>query len=1054
MVSRNRENLQRLGARSLKDLEALSETDWPEPRREKRDWKKQFLILGLGTLSWVATYIGMLELIQANMGDLALSTKVVIGFSVAMLMTMIIWLLDQLFAPLPFATKLAYLFGYVFLTMISVGFGFGFYWKVLESRSEATRSAESAVTQVQGSLVSASSRLTQLQGTLDDLEQLSLEKAKEERERGTSCPNSRPGDGPRRKLRDADAARFRFASSFVKGRAEQVKSALAGLDGDLKRIATGDPGTIDPATGTRNAFMRALSRKLELTSARFNAFRSDPQLRQIRSDLSERATQTIFPTGRGNATFSCPDPQLQAALKGVVRAIDQLPELGKPVIATVEGSEAVIEAFRRLTATFYGALSFNLPPSADEMRELQKVAVRKAENAGTAPAPTVGLQGGLTKRDYVPLAIAVFVDLCLLLVSIGRPLNRLEGLVPRMQSAERGPVYQILSKFSDIHRDPEVREKFEVFRHVVFDFNGDYYVAVPLDAPDGQPSEVKKTLQQEAHLLANLFASFEKEKIFSRVINPLLSTRTIQKKLHRQGSKFSRSRAFRVYRFRDGAWSEIILGAIMGAAKRAQTERRRQILEDGPDLETGVARDDVTAQGEATSDRVGAASAAHHADDHGQDQTAWPDVQADQNHAETAHTGQSSVLHAGREAVGRTRSATGRHRHRTALAQRPEQPLDPSFARAFGRHAASAARDLTAADFDDDWQGSAWDDDDWTADNGGPGRGPRTTADSQSGNRQTPGETEDTAGDRDTTADRERLALRIQRLRQIQPEEAEIEVRPASRPAQSEPAHNVVDIAQRRLARQGQAERPMDPSHETPTHTPRDPSPSRLVEIAGAPAAPSQAEPTPSGSAPISPPPLPPSNHDLPGDAASRAPDTPVTPTGPQSQTHASNGSLVQHRVNVRITERTADFSVPVTDARLPFQLRDTQPAEHGPGGRDVVEADAADWPETDLRWIEGHAFENDLIESQTLEDQTLEDRATPIVVDNQDLAASLPHEPHIQTSTFESEADGAEPEPTEAAMDQLLPLEQPMVTDVEIEDLDPVISRFGPRRRHEHDDA
>ena len=56
----------------------------------RRDLKKLFLVAGLGTLSWVATYVGMLELIQANMGDLPLVHKLIVGFSVAMLMTMII----------------------------------------------------------------------------------------------------------------------------------------------------------------------------------------------------------------------------------------------------------------------------------------------------------------------------------------------------------------------------------------------------------------------------------------------------------------------------------------------------------------------------------------------------------------------------------------------------------------------------------------------------------------------------------------------------------------------------------------------------------------------------------------------------------------------------------------------------------------------------------------------------------------------------------------------------------------------------------------------------
>jgi hypothetical protein len=292
-----------------------------------------------------------------------------------MLMTMIVWLLDRMFAPGDPFTKTCYLAGYIFLSVISVGFGFGFYWKVLESRGEASRSAESAITQVQSSLFGAATRLEQLQSTLDQLTTLSTEKSSLERETGRSCPNSGPGDGPRRKMREDDAARFKFASDFVKGRIGTVKSDMTGLDGDLQKIVKDDRSVIDAKTGTRNDFLRGVGRKLDLTVTGFNAFRSDPQLRQIRTDLAERAEKTTI-TGSNGATISCPDPQLQMALRGVVRAIDQLPELEKPKIAAVEGSEATIEAFRRLTTTFFGLLSFKLPPSADELRELQKKAIQ------------------------------------------------------------------------------------------------------------------------------------------------------------------------------------------------------------------------------------------------------------------------------------------------------------------------------------------------------------------------------------------------------------------------------------------------------------------------------------------------------------------------------------------------------------------------------------------------------------------------------------------------------------------------------------------------------
>ncbi len=153
------------------------------------------LIIGLGALSWVATYVGMLELIEANLGDLPIIHRVIIGFSVAMLMIMIIWLLDQMFQPHPFSTKALYVAGYLFLTLISAGFGFGFYWKVLESRGEASRSAESAVGQVQNSLWAASTRLEQLQSTLVSLTGVSTSKAEIERAREPRARTQNPATG-------------------------------------------------------------------------------------------------------------------------------------------------------------------------------------------------------------------------------------------------------------------------------------------------------------------------------------------------------------------------------------------------------------------------------------------------------------------------------------------------------------------------------------------------------------------------------------------------------------------------------------------------------------------------------------------------------------------------------------------------------------------------------------------------------------------------------------------------------------------------------------------
>ncbi len=568
----------------------------PEKRGIFASSKKVALVAGLGALSWISTYAGMLELIQANMGDVDLVMKIAIGGSVAMLMLMIIWLLDQLFDENnAVAIRVVYGLGYVFLALISIGFSFGFYWKFLESRTEASRSAESAITQVQAALTGAETRLSQLQGSLEGLAAISAQKAADEVSTGRSCPNSRPGDGPRRRLRESDAANLTLASQFVKGRAAVIRKDIASLGGDIQKIAKQDKSTFDPATGTRNEFMRALSRKLDLTISGFNSFRSDPQLKQFRADFAERSEKTVFPDEQGK-TFVCPDAQLQTGLRGGVKAIDALPALVKPEIAVVEGAEATIEAFRRLLVTMTSLARFKLPATPDDIRAEQQKAIQSL-GAG-APAVIVSEEAaGLGKRDWVPLLIAVFVDICLLLVSIPPALSAAERTRRRRQSAT-GDGYRTIADLSAIHDDEDTLKQLEPLRHIAFDHWGHDYVAVPMIASGGaiqpapkhdpaswwsylsgrdQEPEAPVKLSEkdvwEAQFLANLFASHERHGPFKRVFGRFVPVR---KKLRSLGSKWQTVQTFRLYRFKKGAWSDFVLDMIVGAERALAPVRDAQ----------------------------------------------------------------------------------------------------------------------------------------------------------------------------------------------------------------------------------------------------------------------------------------------------------------------------------------------------------------------------------------------------------------------------------------------------------------------------------------------
>jgi hypothetical protein len=198
----------------------------------------------------------------------------------------------------------------------------------------------------------------------------------------------------------------------------------------------------------------------------------------------------------------------------------------------------------------------------------------------------------------VPLGVAIFVDLCLLLVSIGRPINSFLHLEQDMRLAERGPVLPILARFHNIHSDDDAVKYFEVFRDVIFDVGGDYYVAVPLLIPDH--AENRDQLEREAHRLANLCYALEGKGILKRPLRAF-GTGFVVRQLKRRGSKFvqchgsirppryrrgwqalrsvwaetpeTQGPSFKVYRFRKGAWPELILQAVMRAARENETEK-------------------------------------------------------------------------------------------------------------------------------------------------------------------------------------------------------------------------------------------------------------------------------------------------------------------------------------------------------------------------------------------------------------------------------------------------------------------------------------------------
>ncbi len=512
------------------------------------------LIAGLGFLSWLATYSGLTEIISANGRDIGAGYYFALALAVALLTLMIVYLLDNLFSPIGWHLKLLYAGGYVFLTIISVGFGFGFYWDFLEARSETTRSAISALQKVEGALTKGRIQLDQLQLTFDGLMAISAENAELERTVGQTCPNSPPGDGPRRRLREADGRNFKYASEFVRKRSGFIRSELTQLNKHLNRVQVSAGNLANHTLSKRAALYKEINRNLSYTLTRYNAFRKDPQLMQLRDSFLRRARKDRFDNGRGGK-FYCPDPQLKIALLGAVRSIDQLPVIETVRINSVEGSNAITEAFRRLTASIYNSVS-SLLPAKTSAAELS----------------------GLTARDYIPLFTALFVDLCILLISINRPVNKLQFFLNRARKAHNTQMHEILRRFHDVH-DGRRSARLDVFHDVMFDIGTDLFAAVPIDLrchPENSENEADFYAHQrrsnQARYLSTIMVALEEAGLVSR--SHYVSERKARKLLKKLKSPYANSPGFRVYKFGKGAWPAIILDDILGEARIMETQQK------------------------------------------------------------------------------------------------------------------------------------------------------------------------------------------------------------------------------------------------------------------------------------------------------------------------------------------------------------------------------------------------------------------------------------------------------------------------------------------------
>jgi hypothetical protein len=148
--------------------------------------------------------------------------------------------------------------------------------------------------------------------------------------------------------------------------------------------------------------------------------------------------------------------------------------------------------------------------------------------------------------------------------------------------------YEVFQEQYETDAAPTPIKVFAPLQDVVFDHKGDYYAAVPLDfreedykrwleTDEGQASGQRDTpILETSRYITNVFVALEGRGFVALIDKPSdLDNEEIRRKFKEQGSPFHVAKAFRLYKFRKGAWADIVMRSVVSAdaEERARYER-------------------------------------------------------------------------------------------------------------------------------------------------------------------------------------------------------------------------------------------------------------------------------------------------------------------------------------------------------------------------------------------------------------------------------------------------------------------------------------------------
>jgi len=460
------------------------------------------VFFGLLMISAYAVLQGLMDIISVSQPALASGFQRFYIGAAAVLITAAMWVTLEVALSRGNLPKRVLAAGiYVLLALWSIGFGYGFWWKIIASRTETLAAIQGAATSVASQIQQTNAAVNRLEGSLEGVSAIALQQQNIETKSGGSCGiPSGPGFETLAKRRkvvtdEIDNLTNRIQARWIGpinvvlyGTPLSDGSLSGGLQGELKRL---DPKVMRELSADQRA-----QRFTEVRDASARAITRIDALNQQQG--SEAVTELAnlsrqLGVQRGERAFTCYDPQLASALADAATQAKSPPRLSLPVFENSEGAAATAKAFQKIWSYAFWAVGL----AASWIGLI------------AAPRDAVSLGG----NDLIALIASCVIDICIFVFGVLRTRRPLDGsrLLQPSSDDSRDKLMASLKAFAA----DDALDARRVFTACIIRAGNRYYFILP-----HLSSRMSSKWRPRAMFLQNILLVFEEVRAVDRSYEP------------------------------------------------------------------------------------------------------------------------------------------------------------------------------------------------------------------------------------------------------------------------------------------------------------------------------------------------------------------------------------------------------------------------------------------------------------------------------------------------------------------------------------------------------